>query len=171
MRYRQQPYSHWSAQTHTYQMHIHMHAHTRTQAHTHTHTHTHTDGLLFNGALLFFNERCSRSSLCCPPHYLSVFSLSILHSSALLYLHLPSLFFSSTTSLSHVIFLPSLLYCSLQSFVCALPLQRFFSFFQSCLILLFLHSLASSSFFICIFPPFVLLISLPSSFTLFTPFS
>lgn len=148
----------------------HTHACTRTHASTHTHARTHTDGLLFNGALLFFNERCSRSSLCCPPHYLSAFSLSFfLHSSALLYLHLPLSFF-----------LPPLLYPMLSSFLlfrtvlfslsCA-PYSCSVFFLLPFLILLFLRSFASSSYFICIFPPFVLLSSLPSSFALFTPFS
>lgn len=57
---------------------------------SHTQTHTRTDGLLVNGALLFFNERCSRSSLYCPPHYLSVFTLLFfILVTALLYLLLP----------------------------------------------------------------------------------
>lgn len=76
--------------------------HTQT---TQTCTHMHTDSLLVNGALPFFNERRGRSSLRCPHHYPSFFSI-FSFPFALLHLGILSSFILSLLSL--LLFLLSL---------------------------------------------------------------
>lgn len=51
------------------------HTHAPSDTHISSHIHIHTSSLLFNEAPLFFNERCSRSSLHGPPHYHCLLSL------------------------------------------------------------------------------------------------